>query len=86
MPAEKSHRASLRKQTQNKRVRTATRTAITKARLSIEKNEGKGEESKAAVVQAVKALDSAAKRHIIHPNSAARRKSRLMKRLKTAKA
>jgi small subunit ribosomal protein S20 len=78
----------LRKQTRNKSVRSATRSAITRARLTIEDDEGKskGEESKTAVLQAVKTLDRAAKKGVIHPNNAARRKSRLMKQLKAAKA
>ncbi|MBM3925388.1 MAG: 30S ribosomal protein S20 [SAR202 cluster bacterium] len=88
MPAEKSHRASLRKQTRNKSVRSATRSAIAKARLSVEEDEGKtkGEENKTAVLEAVKTLDRAAQKGIIHPNNAARRKSRLMKQLKAGKA
>jgi len=35
----------------------------------------------ASVVEAVKALDVAAQKGVIHKNNAARRKSRLMKRL-----
>ena len=88
MPAEKSHRSSLRKEKRNKSARSATRTAIAKARLTMDEDEGKskGDESKAAVFQAVKVLDRAAKKGLIHPNNAARRKSRLMKRLNTTKA
>jgi small subunit ribosomal protein S20 len=89
VPAENSHRSSVRKQTRNKSIRTATRTAVAKARLTIEENEGKKtkvKETRAAVLQAVKTLDRSAKKGVIHPNNAARRKSRLMKQLKTAKA
>ena len=39
---------------------------------------------KAAVKTAVASLDSAAEKGIIHKNNAARRKSRLMKKLNTA--
>jgi len=37
-----------------------------------------------AVVAAVSVLDRAAKKGVIHPNKAARRKSRLMKKLNEA--
>jgi small subunit ribosomal protein S20 len=39
------------------------------------------EEAKVKVLDAVKALDKAASKGIIHKNNAARRKSRLMKQL-----
>jgi small subunit ribosomal protein S20 len=39
----------------------------------------------AAVTAAVQRIDTAAAKGIIHPNAAARRKSRLMKRLNAAK-
>jgi ribosomal S20-like protein len=42
---------------------------------------GTSEDAAEVVRQAVKALDKAAKRGIIHPNAAARRKSRLMSRM-----
>ena len=38
-----------------------------------------------AVVAAISSLDKAAEKKIIHPNNAARRKSRLMKKLNEAK-
>jgi small subunit ribosomal protein S20 len=42
---------------------------------------GETPEAREAVILAVKALDKAAEKGVIHKNSAARRKSRLMKRL-----
>ncbi|MEN9792938.1 MAG: ribosomal protein [Actinomycetota bacterium] len=42
-------------------------------------------EADAALREAVARIDSAAAKGIIHPNSAARRKSRLMRRLNAAK-
>jgi small subunit ribosomal protein S20 len=55
------------------------RTAITKARhLTKEKDV---EAAKAAVKEASISLDKAAKKGLIHPNNAARRKSRLAKSL-----
>ncbi len=84
MPSEKSMRSSLRKQERNRSVRSATRTYIAKAVKAIEESDQ--DEREAAVKRALKALDETAKRRIIHPNNAARRKSRLMKRLNTASA
>lgn len=79
MPSEKAMRSSLRKQVQNRSVRSATRTYVTTALKAIGgKDANQGE---AAVKRAIQALDKAAKRGIIHGNNAARRKSRLMKRL-----
>jgi len=40
--------------------------------------------AKEAVTQAVSAFDKAAKKGVIHPNNAARHKSRLMKKLNQA--
>ncbi len=82
MPSEKSKRSSLRKQQRNRSVRSATRTYVAKAVRAIgELDEPERED---AVKRALKALDQTAKRGIIHPNNAARRKSRLMKRLNAA--
>jgi len=44
-------------------------------------DEGRLEEAREAVGVAVSALDKAAEKGIIHKNNAARRKSRLMRRL-----
>ena len=79
MPSEKSMRSSLRKQKRNRSVRSATRTYISTALKAI--NGEDTPKSEAAVKQAIRALDKTAKRGIIHGNNAARRKSRLMKRL-----
>jgi small subunit ribosomal protein S20 len=55
------------------------RTVVKKARLSIEN--GALEEAQQATLTAIKALDKAAEKGVIHKNNAARRKSRLMKRM-----
>lgn len=60
------------------------RKAVNSALTTIEKGDEK--DSLVSVLTAVKALDKAAARGVIHKNNAARKKSRLMKRLaKTAK-
>lgn len=71
-------RSNNRKRIRNKMVRSRTRSAITKAREATT-----GDEAKVATLAAISALDRAAQKGVIHPNNAARRKSRLMKRLAT---
>lgn len=64
----------------NRAVRSAVKTYVSRAREAI--SGGAGEETILTSVQrATQELDRAAKKGIIHPNNAARRKSRLMKRL-----
>lgn len=77
-------RSSRRKAERNRCVRSTTRTCIKKARLLID--QGNFEEARVAVNQAVRALDKAAEKGIIHRNNAARRKSRLMQYLNKALA
>jgi len=81
--AEKAARASERKQLRNKSVRSATKTQMTRAEKLISSNEL--EPAREAVTNAISALDKAAKKGVIHPNTAARRKSRLMKKLNQVK-
>lgn len=77
--AKKRLRSSERRRLRNKVHRGKARTAIKKARHLIE--EGHLEEARQAVHAAVKTLDKAAQKGIIHENNAARRKSRLMRQL-----
>jgi small subunit ribosomal protein S20 len=72
-----------RKRVRNKSVRSAVKTSLTKAQSLISKKEA--EATSVEVVQLVSLLDKAAKKGVIHPNQAARRKSRLMKKLGQAK-
>ncbi len=81
MPSEKSMRSSLRKQARNQSVRSASRTYVSTAVKAIGREDVPKSES--AVRQAIRYLDKAAKRGVIHRNNASRRKSRLMKRLNT---
>lgn len=76
-------RSSARKQARNKPVRSAIKTYVKNANSSITHN---GDNSPQAVVAAISALDKAAGKGIIHPNQAARRKSRLMAKLNKAAA
>lgn len=70
-------RTSEKKRQRNMAVKSATRTHVKKARIAITQNPA---DAQAEVVAAISALDRAAKKGVIHPNNAARRKSRLMKR------
>lgn len=72
------------KQNETRRLRNRyflgnARKAISKAVVTLE--QGEHAESRDAVLLAVRALDKAAEKGVIHKNNAARRKSRLMKRL-----
>lgn len=77
--AEKSARSAARKAERNKSIRSGTKSALTKAEKLIASK--KGEEAGVAVTEAISSLDRAAKRNVIHANTAARKKSRLMKKL-----
>ena len=80
--AQKQVRVSERRQLQNKPTRSLCKTNITKAENLI--FSGELEAAQKAVVAAISSLDKAAEKGIIHPNNAARRKSRLVKKLNEA--
>ena len=81
----KQIRVSERKRLRNRPVKTRVKNAIGKAVTSIA-SRADADEALAAVTEAISQLDRAASKGVIHPNNAARRKSRLMKRLNAAKA
>ena len=70
-------RTSERQTERNKPVRSALKTYITKVRASAAA--GDKDATKAALAQAVKALDSAVSKGVIHVNNAANKKSALTK-------
>ena len=72
---------SQKRHQRNQAVKSSTRTFVKKARNAITANPA---EAQTDIIAAVSALDRAAKKGIIHPNNAARRKSRLMKRYNAA--
>lgn len=76
--AEKVMRSSERKRLRNKSLETLCKTNVAKAERLI--LSGDLDTAKKAVATAVTTLDRAAERGIIHPNNAARRKSRLVKK------
>ena len=77
--AQKQMRVAEKKRLRNKSSRSLAKTNITKAERLI--LSGELEPAQKAVVTAISSLDKAAEKGIIHPNNAARRKSRLMKKL-----
>jgi small subunit ribosomal protein S20 len=82
--AQKQVRVSEKRQLRNKSVRSLCKTDITKAESLI--FSGELEAAKQAVAEAIISLDKAAEKGVIHPNNAARRKSRLMKKLNEAQS
>ena len=70
-------RSSRRKAAHNQIVRTTAKTYVKKARHLIAA--GQVDEAQTAVQNAIKALDKAAQKGVIHKGNAARRKSRLVK-------
>ena len=72
-------RSSKRKQARNLAVRTRARSAVREAREAI--GSAKPEEAAQAIREAYSTLDRAAQKGVLHKRNAARRKSRLMKRL-----
>jgi len=81
---QKQVRVAERRRLRNKSVRGLTRTNITKAEKLI--FSGELEAAREAVLVAISSLDRAAEKGVIHPNNAARHKSRLMKKLNDALA
>ena len=75
MPAKKAGRQQVKRSQRNGSVRTATRTAMNKALVSIEAGDAAVAED--TTQQAISILDRAVRKGILHKNSAARRKSRI---------
>jgi small subunit ribosomal protein S20 len=74
----KRNRQNERRRLRNKGVRSEAKTRIKNA---INAAEAGAEDQDQALRQAVKRLDKAAAKGIIHPNQAAKRKSRLARRV-----
>ena len=72
-------RSSEKKRQRNRIVRSRARTEIKKARVLIQ--DSNLEDARKATLEAIRTLDKAAGKGILHPNNVARRKSRLMKKL-----
>ncbi|HET7653128.1 MAG TPA: 30S ribosomal protein S20 [Acidimicrobiales bacterium] len=79
----KRNRQNEKRRLRNKAVRSELKTRIKTAVVTAESG---AENSEEALRLAVKKLDKAAAKGIIHKNQAARRKSRLMKRINAISA
>jgi small subunit ribosomal protein S20 len=79
LSARKRVRQNARRSDHNKPVRTRAANTLRDARVAIRDN---ADNAADLVRQAQAALDTAARHRIIHPNAAARRKSRLAQQLK----
>lgn len=75
----KSNRVNKRKHTRNLKVKVQLKKAIKKFQELLSKKETA--EAKTFISKVFSQLDKAAKKNIIHPATADRRKSRLMRRL-----
>lgn len=82
--AQKRLRQSTRRTARNRAAKSALRTRIRKVRQALE--QGNLDAARAALAAAIPAIDKTASRGIIHRRSAARYKSRLMRRIATATA
>ncbi len=78
----KRNRQNEERRLRNRNVRGITRSALKNARLAIEAGD---ENAEVLVAAAIKALDKAAQKGVIHKNNIARHKSRLMHKLADAK-
>jgi small subunit ribosomal protein S20 len=81
-------KSQIKRNKQNETRRLRNRFFLGNARKAVSKavaalGQGEQVESREAVLAAVRELDKAAEKGIIHKNNAARRKSRLMKKLAT---
>jgi small subunit ribosomal protein S20 len=65
----------------NRAVRSEVKTLVVKARRALGGAPAAGSDRPAITLEAVRALDRAAAKGVLHPNNAARRKGRLAKAL-----
>ena len=84
--SKKDARRSAVRAVRNRSVRSAVKTKITRLRRALAEGGEAVEDAAQLAGSAVSALDRATAKGVLHPNNAARRKSRLMKRLNAAGA
>lgn len=78
----KRNKQNEKRRLRNRLARGTARSAVSKAHAALEANTP---ETKEEVLKAISELDKAAEQGVIHKNNAARRKSRLMKKLASLK-
>jgi small subunit ribosomal protein S20 len=75
----KRMRQNEKRRVRNRAVKTRVRSAIKSARTAL--GTGGGADTKAAVIEAIRVLDKAVTKGVVHKNTAARKKSALARRL-----
>jgi small subunit ribosomal protein S20 len=79
--AKKQARAGVRRSARNRGTRSEVKTKVVKARRSFSESPTAEADRAALAMEAIRALDRAAAKGILHRNNAARRKARLMRQL-----
>ena len=79
--AKKQARSGARRTVRNRAAKSEVKTLIVKARRAIAASSDAASERVAIGAAAIKSLDRAAAKGVLHPNNAARRKSRLARQL-----
>jgi small subunit ribosomal protein S20 len=82
--AKRRHRQSLERRVKNRAIKSAIKTQIRKVRQAVAAGDIAKAETEARV--AAKKLDRAGVKRVIHPNAAARTKSRLAHVIRAAKS
>ena len=79
--AKKQARAGVKRSVRNRGVRSEVKTRVVKARRSFAESPVAESDRAALALDAIRSLDRAASKGILHRNNAARRKGRLMRQL-----
>jgi len=79
--AKKQARAGVRRAARNRAVRSEVKTLVVKARKSLSGGPVAESDRYAMTLEAVRALDRAASKGVLHANNASRRKSRLARQM-----
>ena len=79
--AKKQARSGVRRAARNRATRSEVKTLVIKARRSLRGTDADAGDREETLLEAVRALDRAGAKKVLHRNNAARRKSRLARQL-----
>jgi small subunit ribosomal protein S20 len=79
--AKKQARSGVRRAARNRGVRSEVKTMVVKARRALSESPTASSDRAAITTDAIRSLDRAASKGVLHKNNAARRKARLMRQL-----
>jgi small subunit ribosomal protein S20 len=79
--AKKQARSGVKRAARNRGVRSEVKTMVVKARRSLTESPVGESDRYAITLDAIRALDRAAAKGVLHPNNAARRKARLARQM-----